>query len=148
MVSLQILRHQQSFTLLFALVIVSVVLTASLAAFTVMLKELKLTRFGPERAIANYAANSGAECAMYWSLNGVDFIAGSGYHAGTTCGGTLINSNSFTVSFGADGGCARVLVSKNGEDTVIQSRGYNTCTNSKVRVERGVQYTFRPIEEP
>jgi hypothetical protein len=59
-----------------------------------------------------------------------------------------IATTKFRISFTgtADGACADVTVTKedNGGtiSTTIESRGYNTCSVSKRRVERGVQITY------
>jgi hypothetical protein len=40
-------------------------------------------------------------------------------------------------------GCAIVWVAKNGTDTTITSRGYNTCdTSNPKRFERGITITY------
>lgn len=131
------------FTLLFALLIVSTLLVASSASFSLLVKELKLARFGPEAMVAFYSAESGANCAFFWSVHGVDLAHGNA--TGATCNGQAVTLSAapgggYQFSANWELGCATVLVRDDGTKTLIQARGYNTCPASKIRVERGVQY--------
>lgn len=50
-------------------------------------------------------------------------------------------TSTFEVSFGST--CAEVTVIKNGANTIIDSRGYNTCdTTGVLRVERGLRAEY------
>lgn len=133
-----------SFTLLFALIIITTALTASVATFNILLKEVQLARFGSESMRAMYAAESAAECVLYWTTKGSDFAAGD--PKGAVCGNTTIPAqNTFTVTYGTlSGSSARVAVTKDGTsgETIIQSNGSNIQGVNKVRVERGVEYSL------
>lgn len=135
-------RSSPSFTLLFALIIITATLTASVATFNILLKEVQLARFGGESMRAMYAAESAAECVLYWTTKGSDFTVGD--PKGAVCGDTTIPAqNTFTITYGALGGSsARVAVTKDSTsgETIIQSNGSNIQGVNKVRVERGVEY--------
>jgi hypothetical protein len=122
------------------MIVVSVVLSVTSTIMTIMVKELKLSGYGRESQVAYYAAESGAECALYWvainELNGID-------PGNIVCGnnGTMTVTDQFTISLSPNPGCAIVTIVP-GSPILIQSRGYNTCTPGKLKVERGVQVVY------
>lgn len=135
---------ERGFTLLFAMLILTVVLSITSSVLNIMIKELKLSGAGRESQIAYYAAESGAECALYWVARGdVD-----GTNSGTiTCAGDSISVTADTAfEYDVSGnddhpGCAIVRIIP-GSPVTIESRGYNTCDTSKLRVERGIRVTY------
>lgn len=131
---------QKGFTLLYAMVVISIVLTLSAGIMTIMVKELKLSGYGRESQIAYYAAESGAECALYWIALGT--LDGS-KTGDIRCADKDINgvSSQFTVDLSPYPGCADVTVIA-GTPIIVESRGYNTCAPSKLRVERGIKVTY------
>lgn len=70
------------------------------------------------------------------------------FKAGSTGGGGGSPTNTSVFGFGMDGGltptpgCAIVTVTKNSNSTYIKSRGYNTCSVSPRRIERGLEVTY------
>jgi len=58
----------RGFTLLFAVLIASVLLSVTLAIFSQMYKSLSLSSASKESLAAFYAADSGIECVLYWDL--------------------------------------------------------------------------------
>ena len=131
----------RGFTLLFAMLILSIVLSITSSIMGIMVKELKLSGLGRESQYAYYAAESGAECALYWVALGT--ITGSN-SASISCGGETIavtNSNPFEIVMGGYIGCASVRIIP-GSPVTIESRGYNTCDTSKLRVERGIRVSY------
>ncbi|MFA6273002.1 MAG: hypothetical protein WC673_00710 [Candidatus Paceibacterota bacterium] len=58
----------KGFTLLFAVLIASVLLSVALAIFSQMYKTLLLSSASKESLAAFYAADSGVECVLYWDL--------------------------------------------------------------------------------
>jgi hypothetical protein len=59
---------KKGYTLLFAVLISSLMLGIGLAILTISRKELLLSSAGRESQFAFYAADTGAECAMYWDF--------------------------------------------------------------------------------
>ena len=140
-------RSQQSktrargFTLLYAMLVISVVILVTSSLFSILLKEMRLASFGEASQIAYYAAETGAECAFYWALQGVTF---TGTGSIQCAGDTITPTTPFTVNIGS-AGCAIVTYEVDGGVTTIQSRGYNLCPGvgaSSRRVERGIQVVF------
>ncbi len=148
------------FTLFVAIVIMGTLLLITTGITSLAFKESLLASSGKESQYAFYAADSGAECALYWDVkNPSGFSAFSASTTSTiTCnrdsdsynqthniydvGGT--NQSIFWVYFSPDSRCAEVRVNKlpNGS-TTIESYGYNTCDNSNPRrVQRAVKASY------
>lgn len=58
------------FTLLYALIISSLILATVLSIVNIALKQSNIAGLGRRSQVAFYAANSGMECALYWVLHG------------------------------------------------------------------------------
>jgi hypothetical protein len=73
-------RKQAGFTLFVALIVSSLLLSIGLSLSNIILKQLIFSGSGRESQIAFYAADSGAECALYWDVKdaaGVTTFVGS-----------------------------------------------------------------------
>lgn len=57
------------YALLFAILVSSILLSAGLGISNIIYKELLLSAIGKQSTIAFYAADTGAECALYWEKN-------------------------------------------------------------------------------
>jgi hypothetical protein len=138
--------------MLFAVLVSSVLLSIGLSIFNLTIKELSLSSSGRESQFSFYAADSGAECALYWDFKGENIFATSSSQtphspASPDCAGVVINTDSYISdsssaktrfafeipnTFGgvAANYCVQVLVSKSVNNniitTTIDSRGYNT----------------------
>ncbi|MES3005801.1 MAG: pilus assembly PilX N-terminal domain-containing protein [Patescibacteria group bacterium] len=151
-------KKNKGFTLFIALIVSSILLSIGYSIGNIILKQLQLSTSGKESQVAFYAADSAAECALYWDrkdVNGesvVDVTYGTSTAELPTyikCGsgadgqGTVHvasknidpNTNSATTTFYIDfqditgygySSCAKVTVGRNGNNTSIQSRGYNS----------------------
>ncbi len=75
------------FTLFIALIVSSLLLAIGLSLGTIILKQLVFSNTGKESQLAFYAADSGAECALYW-----DRKDSTGY---TTFDGAFATSSEF-----------------------------------------------------
>lgn len=186
-------NNKKAFTLLFAVLVSSLVLAVGASIIDIATKQVILSGSGRDSEYAFYAANTGAECAIYWDrigliddpnpvfpINAINEIVSD--TSLVTCNGFQIIDNSpgcdgideddpdntdgqnfwcysnltadsaettFRIEF-AEGYCANVTVLKHPDpldgdklETVISSRGYNTCDpDNHRRVERGLRYTF------
>ena len=150
----------KGFALLFTVMASSVLLAVAIAIFNLALREVILSSYGRESQIAFYAADTGAECAMYWDMKGffatsTDTIVPSPHQL--FCGGETIDTNiqsgegkhNATTLFSMQSVCADVVVAKtdpNGTGvsaTQIDSRGHNTCVlTDPTRVERGLRVNY------
>lgn len=61
-------KTRRGFTLLYAALISALMLAVGLSIFNIAIKETMLSRLGRESQLAFYAADAGAECALYWDL--------------------------------------------------------------------------------
>ncbi|MBP6974599.1 MAG: hypothetical protein KBB54_01510 [Candidatus Pacebacteria bacterium] len=64
--------QRRGFTLFLSLIVSSLLLAIGVSLSTIILKQLVFSSSGSESQIAFYAADSGAECAIYWDRKGVD----------------------------------------------------------------------------
>lgn len=133
------------FTLLLSVLIASLILTIGLSILNIAFKELTLSSSARESVIAFYAADSGAECALYWDIQQDSFVG----NKQISCEGKifqLAGSGPWTIildTLGNGSSCSTVRVTKVGETTTIESRGYNTCdTGNPRRVERAVRVIY------
>ena len=138
------------FTLFFAVLIASLLLAIGLAIFNITIKELVLSSSVRDSEFAFYAADSGAECALFWDRT-QDAFSTTSPQPQIVCNGAGIpvsineGTSIFTIDVDpADNYCSVVTVIK-GESgsTTIESRGYNTCnTANPRRVERGIRVRY------
>ena len=146
------LKAQKGFALLYSVLIASVLLAIGLAIFNITIKELLLSSLGRDSQFAFYAADTGAECALFWDFKGNSFATSS--ESSIACTGTIIEGmggkgygvpSVFTLDFAPEPYCAIVSVTKYGSPskTIIESRGYKTCdTTNPRRVERAIRATY------
>lgn len=145
-------KSSAGFTLLYSVLVTSLLLSIGLAIFNISIKEVILSSGARDSQFAFYAADAGLECAFYWDIKGnfattapikiIDCrekefsnMGGQGYGV----------SSEFTLTFLPDAYCAEVSVikSETSPRTVITSRGFNTCdVNNPRRVERTLQAIF------
>ncbi len=144
--------RSRGFSMLFSVLASSLVLSIGLSIFNLTLKELVLSSSGRESQFAFYAADSGAECALYWDLEGTNIFAtptsphtpsnpnpecGPGNQGisitPSISGGSATTQFQFDVYKPGESSllyfCAKVKVIKTDESgtikTTIESRGYN-----------------------
>ena len=148
-------KKHNGFALLYAVLISSILLAIGLAIFNLTIKELLLSSLGRDSQFAFYAADTGAECALYWDFDEVDAFATSSPAASVNCGnknvpvtatgGDGVYERTFDIDFSPEPYCAVVSVTKYESPlkTIIESRGYNTCdTANPRRVERAIRVTY------
>lgn len=87
---------QSGFTLFIALIVSSLLLAIGFSLSTIILKQLVFSNSGKESQLAFYAADSGAECALYWDRKDVQ-----GY---TIAEGAFATSTDFKDIFCGTGG--------------------------------------------
>ena len=145
---------QEGFTLLFALLVSAILLSVGLSIADITLQQFELSASGRNSQYAFYAADSGAECALYWDRHGA--VTGTSAFATSslstpvspiTCNASTmyptIDSNHdtqatirettiFYIDYPAINSndtetCSMVKVIKNADGTtIIDSTGYNS----------------------
>jgi hypothetical protein len=142
-------QAQGGYTLLLAALVSSAVLTIGVSIFQLVSKQILLSSLGRDSQFAFYAADTAAECALYWDLRH-DFFAtstpASVLPPNPQCDGQTFSESGrtgtfpYTISFTFEpqGKCAHVFVSKkiNSSTGVIQTTihadGFSTsCANER-----------------
>lgn len=160
-------KNKKAFTVLFAVIVSSLILALGLGIVAITMKEVKLSGTGRDSQLAFYAADSGSECAMYNDLVKTYFATSSSsakdptikcnnvdITATTTSSTEASASSTFRMYMEYNGTspvknkpCVDVSVSKyivnNTEKTTIDARGYNTCDEDNTRrLERGYRVEY------
>jgi hypothetical protein len=138
------IKKNRGFVLLFAVTLAALLLSIALGVSSVALKEVKFSTSAKDTGNAFFAADTGAEQALYNDKSTVNLY------------GSAPGTWNFIISgLGIDGkGCAKVNVTKDSPNppnirTTIISNGYNTgsagagiCTPPSNAVERELQTTY------
>lgn len=148
----------KGFTLFVAIVVTGTLMLIASGVVNLAVKQAFISSSARESQHAFYAADSGVECALYWDVKNP-----SGFSAFSTTTGSQIFCNQdgnnatnpnpnivggssqsiFILTFLPDPYCAVVTVTKLSNGTTrIESKGYNTCSQSSRRVERAVRVTY------
>ena len=163
---------KSGFTIFFAVLVASLALSVGVVIYDLLNRSLALSQVATQSQYAIYAADTGAECALYWDIKcslGACF-AGSAFAtssqttipgSGVTCNGIDIAAvpwavdavanaatTTFTVTFAPQPYCVLVTVAKNGTPSVtrIVAHGYNTaCPPAPpptTRLERSLEVDY------
>lgn len=161
------MNKQKGFTLLLAALVAAVVLTIGTAIFTITIKQIALSSIVRDSAFAFYAADTGAECALYWdqTYNYFDIIAptepaasdphcdGKALNAESTRDGAYPQDMNFTIDVGSTPRCVEVTVHKEPDPvnpanikSTVTSNGYNVpcaqvATNAQV-IQRSEEVNY------
>lgn len=159
--------NNRGFVILIASLLAGLLTIIGASIFSIFLKELILSSGGKESQLAFYAADGGVECALYWDSK-EKFATSSDSESSPS--NLFCNNQDITLSadwvwkvpaettptasrtiFSIDlypsdpdrKDCAAISVFKDNGNTIIESRGYNTCdlTNPR-RVERGLRVSY------
>lgn len=153
---------ERGFTVLLAALVASLVLSLGISVFTVAQKQLILSSTGRNSQYAFYAADSAAECALYWDMRHQHFTTGA--PTALACAGNSAIAVSVTgyvpetptepatgvyrFRYEPNGYCADLEITKGltHPRTLIRADGYNvTCAQivSSSRVlQRSVELTY------
>ena len=161
-------KNNKGYTLLFAVLVSSIVLSIGISILTISKKEFLLSASARDSTSAFYAADSGLECAAYFDNNG-NYFSTSTTAGPFSCADFSITKQggatgseydpyefNFQIPLGSSGACSIVTIEKYYDDddiitTRIISRGYNvgwdsvaeSCDEpSSRRVERALQLTY------
>jgi len=66
----KIINKKKGFVLLFSVLVATLILAVGASIISIALKQVILSGAGRDSQFAFYAANTGAECALYWDLAG------------------------------------------------------------------------------
>lgn len=152
---------QRGFTLLLAALVSSIVLALGVSIYQLAVKQIELSSLGRDSQFAFFAADTGAECALFWDIR-YDYFATSA-PATVTPPNPQCDTQSFTATgrattypytmqfqFQPSGYCTQVTVTKSQSgsiiSTTIHSDGYSAscatyATNSRT-LQRSVELHY------
>lgn len=163
-------KYNSGYTLLFAVLVSSLVLSVGISILNISKKEFLLASSARESIIAFYAADTGLRCAAYLDPNKFT-VRSSDYinQQDSTCSGHQITTSdkgapydfidgmhtyTFDVNINNQS-CATIVLKSNSTETNIESRGYNLGWDSSAgsgagrcnkasprRVERAIHYRY------
>ena len=159
-------NKNRGFALLYTTLISSLLLSLAMSISLIVIKDTRLSSISRESQKAFYAADSAAECALYWDFRKGLFSTSTATTTGVLCSGVNVAGSSHELpgleADGVDGiggtaitkyqyeidgkYCAKVFVKKSNTapKTIIEARGYNTkCgVSSRIRLERAVKLQY------
>ena len=164
------MKLNKGITLFIAVVVAGVLLSVAMGIIEIAYREAVIAGSARESQYAFYAADSGAECALYWDIVGQ---GGQSIFATTSPSGQVVcnraptgptrlanqwpinqplTTHSFAIHFFPDPYCAYVTVTKNPNgSTQIESLGFNIGPSTNVnncdataprRVQRAIRLTY------
>jgi hypothetical protein len=150
------IRDTRGFTLLLSVLIAAIVLALATSIFQIARKEITLSSLGRDSQFAFYAADTGAECALYWDVR-FDYFATSSPGITPECdtdetlnatGHSSVYPYTVSFEFEPNGICSRVYVTKSqtSPHTVIHADGFSTncatiATNPRA-LQRSVELRY------
>lgn len=146
------MKKNQGFTLIISIVVTSMMLIISFAVVNIAVRQLVISSSNEQSQIAFYNADSGIECAVYWDFRNGTTAFATATTATITCnnqtilnmggGGSSNATSTFTLNLTK--GCVTVSVGKHNHGvTIIDSRGYNTCSPGEIRkLERATRLGY------
>lgn len=136
--------NHKGFTLLMTILFIAAALSVSLGVSGLVAGRIRLSGTGRDSQLAFYAADAGAECAIYWDRSQNKFSTSTA--STITCAGQSRSvggglTSSFALNFD-NGSCVNVSVGKsNIAETIITSIGRSPCAGPR-RVERGLEARY------
>ena len=147
-------HSSRGFTLLLAALVSSIVLALGVSIFEISQKQVTLSSLGRDSQFAFYAADTGAECALYWDVR-YNYFATSTPPVSPTCDNRALSvavtsgnpavapyyPYTMSFQFTPNGYCTMVSVTKNSVDphTVIHADGFSTDCASITTNPRALQ---------
>ena len=99
-------KSTKGFTIFFAALVGSLALAVGIAIYDLLVREIALSQIASQSQYAVYAADTGAECALYWDFHYTDsdqsaFATSSDYVSGGTGAGGNVLCNGQNIFAGA-----------------------------------------------
>jgi hypothetical protein len=142
---------ERGFTILLAALVASLVLSLGISVFSIAQKQLILASISRNSQYAFYAADTAAECALYWDVRH-DFASTTGAVTPISCDDNASIAVTHTTLFAPDrdlfdfefqpnGYCAQVTVTKQNVHprTLIRANGFSVACDSIESSSRTLQ---------
>jgi len=150
------IKKNKGFVILFAVMLSSIILAITIGVLNISYKEIKFSTSAKDTNDAFFAADVGAECALFYDKSTEDKFSLVGHATTIKCANVSITPtfvsgvyNFNVVSLGSENqSCAIVTVDKTNVLTKIISKGYNdgggagSCTQGENTVERQLELTY------
>jgi hypothetical protein len=150
------LKKNRAFVILFAVTLSAILLSIALGVANIALKEIKFGTSAKDTNEAFFAADSGAECAVFNDKSTGNSFTSGGLGNIQCLGSTVRLTGAYPVwSFILSGlgsqaqGCAKVTVDKSKALVVVVSKGYNnggdvpeSCTQGSNSIERQIELKY------
>lgn len=139
--------NQRGVTLLLAIFISTIAISLGLGIFAIIFGELGISGSAKNSFIALYAADSGAECALYWDIKQQAFSTTTSSTINCAdkdfvVGGSPLSTFDLTLP---NDSCAHVQVQKGDDGTTVTSLGSNNgcdSTSPSRTVQRGLEVQY------
>ena len=118
-------KKNRGFTIFFAVLVATLALSVGLVIYDLLLRSLSLSQIATQSQYAIYAADTGAECALYWDLKYTDLVPGD------ADGSAFATSSDYTTG-GTGAGQAIVCNSQNIDAASAISGFQNTISNANI----------------
>ena len=151
-------ENERGFTILLAALVATLVLALGISVFSIAQKQLILSSLGRSSQYAFYAADTAAECALYWDVRFAYFSSTTPDGSPVCDGATLTVSPAtpppgqpeytMTFEYEPNGYCARVAITKDtiNSTTLIEADGFSTeCSEIDVSnraLQRSVELSY------
>lgn len=154
--------HQKGYAILFAVIVISIILTISLGLSNIAYKQLIVSSVARDSELAFYESDTATDCALYadFSLGTFSTATPQPIHCGVDKTGA---DYVLDVSYSTDGTtdtyqatphdsswntsinpCFTMTVLKTAAKTVVKGKGYNICNKANARtVEREIDITYQ-----
>ncbi len=149
------IKKNKGFVILFVVMISSIILAITISVANISFKEIKFSTSAKDTNDAFFAADTGAECALFYDKLSENKFPTEGPAQIITCANISITPtfsagvyNFIIANLGSTGqSCVKVTVDKSVSPTVIISKGYNvgdaSCnSSSSSRVERQLELSY------
>ena len=152
------IKKNKGFVILFSVVLSSAIFALALGVASISFKEIKFGTITKETNSAFFAADTGAECALYHDGGAINRFISPDLGGQIACAGTNItpvfsgDTNAWAYNFtiinlgNTSQGCAKVTINKTPTTTSIISKGYNnggsSCTQGSSSVERQIELNY------
>lgn len=113
-------QNPKGFTIFFAVLVASLALSVGLVIYDLLLRQLALSQVATQSQYAIYAADTGAECALYWDLKYNNLVVGDN-------DGSAFSTSSAMVSGDTGDSAAADTVVCNGQDIVAGAAPISTA---------------------
>src|SRR3989338_5580655 len=109
-------KTEHGFVLLYAVLVASIALSIGLSLYCITIKELIISSSSRDSQLAFYAADAGAECALYWDVQEKAFSTTTPTNTITCAGSSMVvgggTISNFSISSFPNGACVDVMVDK------------------------------------